>query len=90
MARARPFGYYVVKAVRVSGWFLLALMVLYICSGYALTGECGFDRTMSARTAEVLHLKLDVPLLVAFVVHAAGAIWLAFRRWGWIKARKRT
>lgn len=90
MAEGRRFGYYVVKAVRISGWVLLILMVVYICSGYALTGEYGFDRLMSPTAAEVLHLKPDAVLLAALGVHAGGAIYLALRRWGWIRTRPKT
>ena len=90
-ARPRPLGYYVVKAVRISGWCLLVLMVLYIVSGYALSGTLGFDRLMDVRTAEALHLYvyLDWPLVGLLVVHVAGVTYLSMRRWGWIGPRKR-
>jgi len=89
-ATPRPFGYYVVKTVRFSGWFLLVMMVLFIVSGYALTGEYGLHRVMGPRTAEVIHLKLDEVLVAGFLVHVAAALYLALRRWGWIKRRRRT
>ncbi len=87
----RPLGYYVIKAVRITGWLLLALMALYIVSGYALAGMLGCDRLMGPRTAEGLHItwKLDRPLVVLLAVHAGGAAWLAMRRWGWIGNRKK-
>lgn len=90
--RARPFGYYVVKAVRWTGWLLLALMVLYILSGYALSGTFGLDGLMSEATATAVHVnwKLDRLLLVLLIVHAGGATYLAMRRWGWIRTRKTT
>ena len=96
MPHARPshrsFGYYVVKALRFTGWILLALMVLYVVSGYALIPEFGCDRLMSNKTAEALHItwKLDRLLVPVLLVHSFGAIYLAFRRWGWIKTRRRT
>ena len=90
MPKRRTFGYYVIKAVRISGWFLLVLMLIYISSGYALRGEFGLDRLMTTRTAEILHLspKLDRPLVIAFLIHVAGAGYLSMKRWGWIKRRK--
>jgi len=90
--RSRSFGYYVVKTMRFTGWLLLAMMVLYIVSGYALVPEFGCDRLMSTRTAEALHIawKLDRLLVPVFAVHSFGAMYLAFRRWGWIKTRRKT
>lgn len=94
MARAtsRPFGYYVIKAIRVTGWFLLALMVLYIISGYALAEEFGCHRIMGEKLAMALHVnwQLDRVLVVLVVVHAGGASYLAMRRRGWIKPRRKT
>ena len=90
--RSRPFGIYVIKAVRISGWFLLALMVLYIVSGYALAEEFGCDRILSDVLATDLHVnwKLDRLLVVFVLVHAGGATYLAMRRRGWIKPRRKT
>ena len=92
MAKTRPFGYYVIKAVRISGWSLLVVMIIYIATGYALRPEFGFDRLMTTQTAEFLHLnhKLDRILLACFLVHTGGAIYLAMKRWGWIKRRAKT
>jgi hypothetical protein len=92
MARHKPFAYHAVKAVRISGWFLLVLMVLYVISGYALVGELGFDRLMSVPLAEGLHLhwRLDVPLVLGLAVHVGAAAYLAMRRWGWIGPKRKT
>jgi len=84
--KKRHFGWYAVKAVRITGWCLLVFMILYICSGYALSGDFGLDRIMSERTATALHVnwKLDRPFLVVLIVHVAGVTYLAMRRWRWI------
>ena len=90
MKKRRTFGYYAVKTVRVSGWVVLALMVPYVCSGYALTGEYGCDRLMCTRTAEVLHLRFDELIILVFAVHVGFAAYLAMRRWGWIRTGRKT
>jgi len=91
-SRPRSFGYYVVKAIRFTGWCLLVMMVLYIVSGYALIPEFGCQHLMGTKTAEALHItwKLDRLLVPVFLVHSSGAIWLAMRRWGWIGSRRKT
>ena len=92
MAKRKPFTVHVVRAVRLSGWFLLVLMILYISSGYALVGELGLDRVMSLPTAEGLHLhwKLDRLLGLGLLVHVGGSVYLAMRRRGWIGPKRRT
>ena len=82
----------VVRAVRISGWFLLAWMVLYVISGYALAEEFGCDRILSEALATDLHAngKLDRLLVVFLAVRAFGATVLALRRRGWIKPRGKT
>ena len=92
MAKSRATGYYMVKAVRVSGWFLLALVLVYIGTGYSVCGAYGgvFGRVIRTRVAEVLHRGLDLPLVFFVLVHTIAATYLAFRRWGWIRSRSRT
>jgi len=89
MAKSRTFGYYVVKTVRVSGWALLVLMLVYISTGYAMKKEYGFDRLITQQIAEALHFELDELMVLVFLAHAAGAIYLALRRWGWIGKRRK-
>ena len=91
-SQPRPFGYYVLKALRFTGWLLLVMMVLYIVSGYALVPEFWCDRLMKTKTAEALHItwKLDRLLVPVFLVHSVGAVYLAMRRWGWIRSGRKT
>ena len=86
----KPASYYVVKTVRYSGWFLLLFLILFIVSGYSMCGEFGFERVLDPHSAETLHKAIDVPLVAVFLVHSLAAIYLAFRRWGWIKGRRKT
>lgn len=87
-ANEKPFGWYVVKAVRLSGWVLLVLMIVFTATGYGLTGKYGFTRLIGKRVSEVLHYELDEVLLVVLALHVAAAAWLAMRRWGWIGRKK--
>lgn len=85
----RNISFYLVKMVRISGWFLLVLALTYIASGYALCGEYGFDKLLSPRLAQWLHENLDVPFVVFLLMHSLAAIYLALRRWTWARRRKR-
>jgi hypothetical protein len=80
--------YYLLKLARLSGWLLLPLMIIYIGTGFALCGMCGFEGWMNSRTALAIHKLFDWPLLVLFVLHAAITSYFAMRRWGWIKNRQ--
>ena len=66
MAR-RNVNFYLLKLVRISGWVLFLLMLVYIATGYALCGEFGFARLIDPQTALRVHKELDVPLVVVFL-----------------------
>ncbi|HOD80693.1 MAG: hypothetical protein BWX88_03335 [Planctomycetes bacterium ADurb.Bin126] len=81
-------GYYAIKLLRLSGWLLLPVMVLYVLTGFALCGKLGFEKLMDVQTALAIHQVFDWPLVGLFVLHAAAGVYLSFRRWGWIRRRK--
>jgi succinate dehydrogenase/fumarate reductase cytochrome b subunit len=82
----RNLNYYLIKTVRLTGWLLFALMVLYILSGFSLTGEL---ELVDERIALIIHKVFEWPLIVVFAVHSLITIYFALRRWGWIKRRTR-
>jgi cytochrome b subunit of formate dehydrogenase len=84
----KPFGWFVVKAVRLSGWVLLVLMIVFTVTGYGLTGKYGCTELIGKRVSEVLHYELDEVLLAVLAVHVGAALWIAMRRWGWIGRKK--
>jgi hypothetical protein len=84
----RTLNYYLIKTTRLTGWFLLPLVILYIGTGFVLCGKLGFDNLLDTRTALVIHQIFDWPLVVLFSVHATATTYIAMRRWGWI-GRKR-
>ncbi len=77
------------KLARASGWVLLALVSLFIVTGYALSGQYGLDRIVGPQLALTVHRISDVPLLVFFGVHAVTVVYFALRRWGVIKNGQR-
>ena len=72
------------KTVRITAWPLLALMILYLITGYVLCGQTTLGRWIAVETALSVHKVFDVPLVALFVAHSLPAIYLAFVRWGWI------
>ena len=87
---AKTVNYYVIKTARASGWLLLPLMLLFLGTGFVLCGKYGFHRLMTADSAMLLHRIFDMPLVVLFAVHVVTTAYLSFRRWGWIKSRRRS
>ena len=85
----RPFSYYMVKTVRISGWFLLPIVLSYLVSGFALCGRYGFDKVISDAKAADIHTTFIWALIGLLAMHVVPATYLAFRRWGWIKRRKK-
>jgi succinate dehydrogenase/fumarate reductase cytochrome b subunit len=89
MAR-KSVNLYLTKIVRITGWVLFFIMLLFITTGFALCGKYGFNRMISTQDALTIHKIFDLPLIFIFLVHSLIAIYLAFRRWGWIKDRTTT
>ena len=85
----RTIHYYLMKTVRISGWLLFGLVLVYILTGFSLCGKFGFTRVIDLQTALAIHKLLDWPLVGIFLVHSAGTIYFALRRWGWLKNRSR-
>ncbi len=86
----KSVNFYLVKTVRITGWVLFFIMVLFIVTGFALCGKLGFTKLISTQKALKIHKIFDFPLILLFLVHSLTAIYLAFRRWGWIKKRTKT
>jgi len=81
----KSVNFYLIKTVRISGWVLFFIMVLFIVTGFALCGKFGFSNLIDKREAEIIHKAFDLPLIFFFLVHSLIGIYLALRRWGWIK-----
>ena len=89
MAR-RSVNYYLIKIVRLTGWLLFFLVLLYILTGFALCGEYGFNKLINYQAALNVHKIFEWPLIVIFLAHSFITMYFAFRRWGWIKKPAKT
>jgi cytochrome b subunit of formate dehydrogenase len=87
---AKSTGYYLVKVGRLSGWLLLAMIVVYLITGYAMCDRYEMKRLISVEAAQVIHREFDIVLLYGFVIHVSVAVYFALRRRGWLKRRART
>ena len=74
-----------VKWVRWSSWPLLVLLLGFFATGYAVSGRYGMGAYANEQTALALHKLLHAPLIVLTALHVLPAIYLAMKRWGWIK-----
>lgn len=77
-----------VRVGRIAGWALLPLIVLYILSGYSLTGKYGLDQVIPTRVALWVHLELDPILILLFTTHVTTQICVSLRRRGWLTSGK--
>lgn len=64
------------KVSRVSAYLLLIVCILYIISGYSITGKYGFESIMEREMAIFIHLNLDIIFIILFVLHAGIEIYL--------------
>jgi cytochrome b subunit of formate dehydrogenase len=79
--------YYLIKVARISGWLLLPLMLLYSVTGLAILSQFGLNKLIEPNAAKLIHQDWSWPLIALFLVHSLATIYLALRRWGWIKTR---
>ncbi|MFA5058890.1 MAG: hypothetical protein WC485_12305 [Opitutaceae bacterium] len=75
------------KLVRWTGWLLLPVVLVFLATGYAMSGRYGLGALTDERTALTLHKLMHLPLGLLVLVHVAPSVYLAFLRWGWIKQR---
>jgi hypothetical protein len=85
----RTFNYYLIKIVRISGWVLLPVVLLYIGTGLTMRGDFGHVGSIWMDRVRRYHPALAWPFIAVFLVHTIAAIYLAMRRWGWIGKRKK-
>lgn len=78
-------GYIVIRTLRFTSWFLLAFVLIYLTTGYVMSGQLRLGGWADPRTALAIHRLLHVPLIVMFALHALGGIYLAMRRKRWIR-----
>lgn len=79
MKRSR--NYILIKTLRVAGWCLLALLLGFLASGYAITGRFRLGRWLTAQEGKDWHLLLHGPLILVALAHVVPAAYFAWRRW---------
>jgi UPF0716 family protein affecting phage T7 exclusion len=57
------------KISSISGWLLLAVLVLYFISGYAMVREYGMNHLMSRRSASSMHGSLAALFFALLALH---------------------
>jgi len=70
-------GRLLVKINRISAWVLLALMILFLISGYAWWNRI----LLSLNNAKYIHTNFDIFLVFFFLVHVLISIRFALARW---------
>ena len=80
----RSLNHYLVKANRITGWALLALVLVFVPTGFAITGRYGFSTLVEPNLARDIHWTLVWPLIGVFVVHSILNVYFSFKRWGWL------
>ncbi len=83
-AMQRPPHYVLDKIVRASSWPLFVVVSVFLATGYMMSGEFGFGGLLDAKLALAIHKAMHLPLIALVLVHSLPAMYLAFRRWGWI------
>lgn len=85
----RTTHYYLLKLLRLTGWLLLPLMLLFVVTGFSMAGKYGFNKLVGPQYSLAVHKSFDLPIVVLFLAHSLLGVYLSLRRWGWI-GRKTT
>jgi cytochrome b subunit of formate dehydrogenase len=78
------------KIIRWSSWPLFVFLGIFFATGYAMSGEFGFGKLMDAKQALAVHKLCHLPLIALILIHSLPAIYLQFRRWGWIGRKNKS
>jgi sorbitol-specific phosphotransferase system component IIC len=78
-------NWYLQKVNRISGYVLFPVILIFMLTGFGMTGRFGFDRVLSAQAAQRVHQALLWPVIGLFFIHSIASWYFSFRRWGWIK-----
>ncbi len=71
------------KANRLSAWICFLLVIIFIITGFAMTGQFGMDKIIGVRLADRLHSDntLIWLLIISLTVHSLVCIRNALKRW---------
>ena len=85
MKRMTRFNRWLVKLIRLTAWPLILLVLIYFATGFMMTGRYGLGGLVPAEKALAIHQGLHGALVAVVLLHSLAGIYLAFRRWGWIR-----
>ena len=72
----RPPHYVLNQIVRVSSWPLFLVVIVFLITGYAMSGNYGLGAMIDAKRALAIHKLLHGPLLALLLLHSLPAMYL--------------
>ena len=72
---------FLIKLDKIASQFLVLLMILFILSGYRIAGKSNLRWLMSMKTAEIIHTKFDILLIILFLYHVSIHAYLKIKVW---------
>ncbi len=73
------------RASRASGWILLFLIIVFMVTGYGITGKYGANRLIGAQLALSIHQNICYLMIPLFLIHSFVNIRFALKRWRALK-----
>ena len=62
-------NFVLLKMMRWSGWLLLPVVILFLLTGYIMTGRYEFGKLLDEKSALMFHRMLHLPLIVLVLAH---------------------
>ncbi len=79
------FNRALIRIERVAGWLLFFLIILFVVTGYSITGKYGAGRLIGAKLSLAVHQQICYVLIPLFLIHSLINIRFALIRWGVLK-----
>lgn len=77
-----------IRINRISCWFLLVVVIIFLITGWAMTNRYGLNKLMNPRLALSYHNTMHYPLAIFFIIHVGISIYFASKRWKIFKKEK--
>ncbi|RLJ00236.1 MAG: hypothetical protein DRP03_01155 [Candidatus Aenigmatarchaeota archaeon] len=63
---------------RVCGYILLLFILLYLITGFSITGKFGFHKIINKNLALLIHLNMEIPFLIVLILHVFPHLYLRY------------
>ena len=73
-------NFWLLKASRISAYVLLVLSVMYLVTGFSMTGLYGMHRFVDKGLAAYVHLNLHLPFILLLVLHCGIDVYFVLKR----------